>query len=188
MENKTTKTKIDEKNMAIHRKGVQQLMQAVKSKAKPELMQAVKSKAKPAKPSKAIPAKPDVPAKPEVDDSPYAKKKLKKGMFTDFGADKFGTTAYEVPTEKNMNRPKATSDQSKIGMFTGMRGYPMKEAEERVKKIEARNAQQKSGPFKKGGMVKSSASKMSKIKTSAKPDGVAKKGLTKGKMVGMRGR
>jgi hypothetical protein len=182
MENKTTKTKIDEKNMAIHRKGVQQLMQAVKSKAKPELMQAVKSKAKPAKPSKAI------PAKPEVDDSPYAKKKLKKGMFTDFGADKFGTTAYEVPTEKNMNRPKATSDQSKIGMFTGMRGYPMKEAEERVKKIEARNAQQKSGPFKKGGMVKSSASKMSKVKTSAKPDGVAKKGLTKGKMVGMRGR
>jgi hypothetical protein len=35
MENKTTKTKIDEKNMAIHRKGVQQLLQAVKSKAKP---------------------------------------------------------------------------------------------------------------------------------------------------------
>ena len=162
MENKTTKTKIDEKNMAIHRKGVQQLMQAVKSKAKPD-----------------------------VDDSPSDKKKLKKGMFTDFGADKFGTTAYEVPTEKNMNRPKATSDQSKIGMFTGMRGYPMKEAEEIVKKIEARNArnaQQKSGPFKKGGMVKSSASKMSKVKTSAKPDGVAKKGLTKGKMVGMRGR
>ena len=179
MENKTTKTKIDEKNMAIHRKGVQQLLQAVKSKAKP------------AKPSKAIPAKPEVQAKPEVDDSPYAKKKLKKGMFTDFGADKFGTTAYEVPTEKNMNRPKATSDQSKIGMFTGMRGYPMKEAEEIVKKIEARNArnaQQKSGPFKKGGMVKSSASKMSKVNTSAKPDGVAKKGLTKGKMVGMRGR
>jgi hypothetical protein len=181
MENKTTKTKIDEKNMAIHRKGVQQLLQAVKSKAKP------------AKPSKAIPAKPDVkpdvddspyepakpskaiPAKPEVDDSPYAKKKLKKGMFTDFGADKFGTTAYEVPTEKNMNRPKATSDQSKIGMFTGMRGYPMKEAEERVKKIEARNAQQKSGPFKKGGMVKSSASK--------RADGIAKKGKTKGRMV-----
>jgi hypothetical protein len=180
MENKTTKTKIDEKNMAIHRKGVQQLLQAVKSKAKP------------AKPSKAIPAKPDVddspyepakpskaiPAKPEVDDSPYAKKKLKKGMFTDFGADKFGTTAYEVPTEKNMNRPKATSDQSKIGMFTGMRGYPMKEAEEIVKKIEARNArnaQQKSGPFKKGGMVKSSASK--------RADGIAKKGKTKGRMV-----
>jgi hypothetical protein len=61
MENKTTKTKIDEKNMAIHRKGVQQLMQAVKSKAKPD-----------------------------VDDSPSDKKKLKKGMFTDFGADKFG--------------------------------------------------------------------------------------------------
>jgi hypothetical protein len=52
MENKTTKTKIDEKNMAIHRKGVQQLLQAVKSKAK-------------AKPSKAIPAKPDV--KPDVE-------------------------------------------------------------------------------------------------------------------------
>jgi hypothetical protein len=33
MEDKTTKTKIDEKNMAIHRKGVQQLLQAVKSKA-----------------------------------------------------------------------------------------------------------------------------------------------------------
>jgi hypothetical protein len=149
MENKTTKTKIDEKNMAIHRKGVQQLMQAVKSKAKPD-----------------------------VDDSPSDKKKLKKGMFTDFGADKFGTTAYEVPTEENMNRPKATSDQSKIGMFTGMRGYPMKEAEERVKKIEARNArnaQQKSGPFKKGGMVKSSASK--------RADGCAKRGKTKCKMV-----
>ena len=160
MENKTTKTKIDEKNRAIHRKGVQQLLQAVKSKAKP------------AKPSKAI------PAKPEVDDSPYAKKKLKKGMFTDFGADKFGTTAYEVPTEKNMNRPKATSDQSKIGMFTDMPGYPMKEAEERVKKIEARNArnaQQKSGPFKKGGMVKSSASK--------RADGIAMKGKTKGRFV-----
>jgi hypothetical protein len=39
MEDKTTKTKIDEKNMAIHRKGVQQLLQAVKSKAKPELNQ-----------------------------------------------------------------------------------------------------------------------------------------------------
>ena len=161
MENKTTKTKIDEKNMAIHRKGVQQLMQAVKSKATP------------VKPSKAIPAKPDV-AKPE-DDSPYDKKKLKKGMFTDFGADKFGTTAYEVPTEKNMNRPKATSDQSKIGMFTDMPGYPMKEAEEIVKKIEARNAQKESGPFKKGGMVKSSASK--------RADGIAMKGKTKGRMV-----
>ena len=170
MENKTTKTKIDEKNMAIHRKGVQQLMQAVRSKAKPELMQAVRSKAKPAKP-----AKPAKAAKPYVDDSPYAKKQLKKGMFTDFGADKFGTTAYEVPTEKNMNRPKATSDQSKIGMFTGMRGYPMKEAEEIVKKIEARNAQKESGPFKKGGMVKSSASK--------RADGIAMKGKTKGRMV-----
>ena len=152
MENKTTKTKIDEKNMATHRKGVQQLMQAVKSKAKP--------------------AK---PAKPDVDDSPYAKRQLKKGMFTDFGADKFGTTAYEVPTEKNMNRPKATSDQSKIGMFTDMPGYPMKEAEEIVKKIEARNAQKESGPFKKGGMVKSSASK--------RADGIAMKGKTKGRMV-----
>jgi hypothetical protein len=137
-----------------------------------------KVKLNPAKPSKAIPAKPDV--KPDVADSPYAKKKLKKGMFTDFGADKFGTTAYEVPTEKNMNRPKATSDQSKIGMFTGMRGYPMKEAEEIVKKIEARNArnaqtQKESGPFKKGGMVKSSASK--------RADGIAIKGKTRGKMV-----
>jgi hypothetical protein len=40
-----------------------------------------------------------------------------------------------------------------------------------------------------GGMMsKMAPSKMSKVKTSAKPDGVAKKGLTKGKMVGMRGR
>jgi hypothetical protein len=41
-----------------------------------------------------------------------------------------------------------------------------------------------------GGGIKSkkAPSKMSKVKTSAKPDGVAKKGLTKGKMVGMRGR
>jgi hypothetical protein len=36
-------------------------------------------------------------------------------------------------------------------------------------------------------MAKMAPSKMSKVKTSAKPDGVAKKGLTKGKMVGMRG-
>jgi hypothetical protein len=45
--------------------------------------------------------------------------------------------------------------------------------------------------MKVGGGIKSPRwlpSKMSKIKTSAKPDGVAKKGLTKGKMVGMRGR
>jgi hypothetical protein len=44
--------------------------------------------------------------------------------------------------------------------------------------------------MKAGGGVKSkmAPSKMSKIKTSAKRDGVAKKGLTKGKMVGMRGR
>jgi hypothetical protein len=47
------------------------------------------------------------------------KRSLKRVCYR-FGADKFGTTAYEVPTEKNMNRPKATSDQSKIGMFTGM--------------------------------------------------------------------
>jgi hypothetical protein len=39
-----------------------------------------------------------------------------------------------------------------------------------------------------GVMSKMAPSKMSKVKTSAKPDGVAKKGLTKGKMVGMRGR
>ena len=40
-----------------------------------------------------------------------------------------------------------------------------------------------------GGMMsKMAPSKMSKVKTSAKPDGVAKKGLTRGKMVGMRGR
>jgi hypothetical protein len=44
--------------------------------------------------------------------------------------------------------------------------------------------------MKAGGGIKSkmAPSKMSKIKTSAKPDGVAKKGLTKGKMIGMRGR
>jgi hypothetical protein len=44
--------------------------------------------------------------------------------------------------------------------------------------------------MKAGGGIKSkmAPSKMSKVKTSAKPDGVAKKGLTKGKMVGMRGR
>jgi hypothetical protein len=40
-----------------------------------------------------------------------------------------------------------------------------------------------------GGMMsKMAPSKMSKVKTGTKPDGVAKKGLTKGKMVGMRGR
>ena len=44
--------------------------------------------------------------------------------------------------------------------------------------------------MKAGGGIKSkmAPSKMGKIKTASKPDGVAKKGLTKGKMVGMRGR
>jgi hypothetical protein len=90
--------------------------------------------------------------------------------------DKFGTKEYEVPTEKNMNRPKATSDRSRsLGEILGLgKGYPMKEAEERLKKIEARNAQRESGPFKKGGMV-SSASK--------RADGVAKTGKTKGRFV-----
>ena len=37
--------------------------------------------------------------------------------------------------------------------------------------------------MKKGGMV--AASKMGKVKTSSKPDGVIKKGATKGKMVKM---
>jgi hypothetical protein len=41
-----------------------------------------------------------------------------------------------------------------------------------------------------GGGIKAkmAPSKMSMVKTSSKPDGVAKKGLTKGKMIGMRGR
>jgi hypothetical protein len=41
-----------------------------------------------------------------------------------------------------------------------------------------------------GGGIKSkkAPSKMGKVKTDSKPDGVAKKGLTKGKMVGMKGR
>ena len=40
-----------------------------------------------------------------------------------------------------------------------------------------------------GGLkAKTAPSKMGKVKTSHKRDGVAKKGLTKGKMVGMKGR
>jgi hypothetical protein len=44
--------------------------------------------------------------------------------------------------------------------------------------------------MKAGGGIKSkmAPSKMGMVKTASKPDGVAKKGLTKGKMVGMRGR
>ena len=44
--------------------------------------------------------------------------------------------------------------------------------------------------LKKGGMAKAkmAPSKMGKVKTSPKPDGVAMKGKTKGKMVAMRGR
>jgi hypothetical protein len=46
--------------------------------------------------------------------------------------------------------------------------------------------------MKAGGGVKSkmapTGGKMGKVKTSPKRDGVAKKGLTKGKMVGMKGR
>jgi hypothetical protein len=40
-----------------------------------------------------------------------------------------------------------------------------------------------------GGLkAKTAPSKMGKVKTSPKRDGVAKKGPTKGKMVGMKGR
>jgi hypothetical protein len=39
-----------------------------------------------------------------------------------------------------------------------------------------------------GLKAKTAPSKMGKVKTDSKPDGVAKKGLTKGKMVGMKGR
>ena len=44
--------------------------------------------------------------------------------------------------------------------------------------------------LKSGGMAKAkmAPSKMGKVKTSPKPDGVAMKGKTKGKMVAMRGR
>ena len=47
--------------------------------------------------------------------------------------------------------------------------------------------------LKKGGLAKMTKakmapSKMGKVKTSPKPDGVAMKGKTKGKMVAMRGR
>jgi hypothetical protein len=44
--------------------------------------------------------------------------------------------------------------------------------------------------MKAGGGIKSkkAPSKMGAVKTSPKRDGVAKKGLTKGKMIGMRGR
>jgi len=65
-------------------------------------------------------------------------------------------------------------------------------------KTDPKTGEEKPAFLKKGGMTKMMAgggmmskmapSKMSKVKTSAKPDGVAKKGLTKGKMVGMRGR
>ena len=48
------------------------------------------------------------------------------------------------------------------------------------------------GKMAMGGMAKAkmapTGGKMGKVKTGTKPDGVAKKGLTKGKMVGMKGR
>lgn len=139
MEDKTTKTKIDEKNMATHRKGVKQLMQAVKEKQKNK---------------SPLVKDPGIRAIiGAAGNEPKKGKEPKKGMFTDFGADKFGTTAYEVPTEENMNRPKATRPDDDLN----------KKMREDYK------------PFKKGGSVKSSASK--------RADGIAMKGKTRGRMM-----
>jgi hypothetical protein len=57
-------------------------------------------------------------------------------------------------------------------------------------KMMAAGGATKMAKMQAGGGVKAkmAPSKMGTVKTSPKPDGVAKKGLTKGKMVGMRGR
>jgi hypothetical protein len=67
---------------------------------------------------------------------------------------------------------------SEFSDMPGGFGLPMKEAKEKVKKLE-RRAQAETGAadrrMKKGGSVKSSASK--------RADGIAKKGKTRGRMV-----
>jgi hypothetical protein len=88
--------------------------------------------------------------------------------------------------------------QREFSDIPGGYGLPIKEAEEKVKKLE-RRAQAETGAadrrMKKGGMAKmmksEKASKMGKVATakpkmgsaSKRADGVAKKGKTKGKMM-----
>jgi hypothetical protein len=101
-------------------------------------------------------------------------------MFTDFGADKFGTTT--CTRSNKMMHDKKTKMMAGGGMHRMPDGSMMKDS--------AMKGGGMTSKMKAGGGIKSkmAPSKMSKIKTSAKPDGVAKKGLTKGKMIGMRGR
>jgi hypothetical protein len=74
---------------------------------------------------------------------------------------KYDTKEYEVPTEENMNRPKATRPGGA-------------DSEISAKELNRKMREEGYRPFKKGGMI-SSASK--------RADGVCKKGKTKGKMV-----
>ena len=120
------------------------------------------------------------------------------------------TGAVDINDIKKRKMIKAAT-QSKFSDMPGGFGLPMKEAEEKVKKLERRaqaetgaadrqrRAQAETGaadrPMKKGGMAKmmksEKASKMGKVATakpkmgsaSKRADGVAKKGKTKGKMM-----
>jgi hypothetical protein len=92
----------------------------------------------------------------------------------------------EVPTEENMNRPKAT----RPGGADFKKGGSVSSASKRADGI-AMKGKTKGRIVMKAGdglKAKTAPSKMGKVKTSPKRDGVAKKGLTKGKMVGMKGR
>ena len=74
---------------------------------------------------------------------------------------KYGTKEYEVPTEENMNRPKATRPGGA-------------DSEISTKELNRKMREEGYRPFKKGGSV-SSASK--------RADGCAVRGKTKGRMV-----
>ena len=92
------------------------------------------------------------------------------------------TGAVDINDIKKRKMIKAVT-QSEFSDMPGGFGLPMKEAQEKVKKLEsqkkAREAKdqvkRETRGMKKGGSVKSSASK--------RADGIAKKGKTRGKMV-----
>jgi hypothetical protein len=112
------------------------------------------------------------------------------------------TGAVDINDIKKRKMIKAVT-QSEFSDMPGGFGLPMKEAEEKVKKLE-RRAQAETGAadrrMKKGGMAKmmksEKASKMGKVATakpkmgsaSKRADGVAKKGKTKGTMMAAGGR
>ena len=87
--------------------------------------------------------------------------------------------------EKTAQKVREKVDETKENLKTKAEGMALKSGligKKYPQEYEDEQRRESRG-MKKGGMV--AASKMGKVKTSSKPDGVIKKGATKGKMVKM---